>query len=429
MHDSTRRAICRLAFLACCLAPSASLCAWITYRATPIHAARDNAAWCDEIYAATGLIAEIEAVRHPLPSRTILHGVTLKDPDGESVAVRVRAVELTATSKGIVAIASQPEVEPNQLHRVGELLFDRVMRGKSVLQQFQLLSGELTLHDDAGASTITDLRCIVNSSDEETGVTIDFQLAGVEMRKPAQIRISRDRSAGPKSTAWEIRTGDTAMPCRLLADYVSGLELLGDRCQFAGTAWIRRDDHSWTSELAGRFTGVDLGTLVAPFPHKLSGIAEIELSHVSFRDGKLVEAAGALESHAGGISQSLLMAATHWLKLGSNLHVNQHADSQLSYGHLAFGFHIDEAGLELFGLCGNPDDGIMLIGTSGNVLLNTQGHRLSTLDLTRTLVPYSQFQVPATSATQSLLRALPFPKPTLPAGATAVRPTATLRVR
>lgn len=429
MHDSTRRAICRLAFLACCLAPSASLFAWITYRATPIHSAHENAVWIDKIYEATGFIAEIEAIQHPTPSRTILTGVNLNDPDGEMAAARIRALEITSTDQGIVALMSQPEVEPNQLRGLGGLLFNRVLRGRTADQQFQLVSGELTLHDDSGASTITDLRCIVNSTNELTAVTIDFQLAGIEMRKPAQLRISRDRSAGTKSTAWEIRTGDTAMPCRLLSDYIDGLELLGDRCQFAGTAWVRRDDQSWSSELAGRFFHTDLDSLVAPFPHKLSGVAEIELSHISFREGKLVEAAGALESNGGVISHSLLLAATRSLKLGSNVQFDQHADSSLSYRHLAVGFHIDEAGLQLFGLCGSADEGIVLVGTSGNVLLSTQGEMLSAIDLTRTLVPYSQFQVPATTATESLLRALPFPKPTLPTGGTAIRPYSPLKLR
>ena len=79
MHDSTRRMICRLAFLALCLAPSGSLSAWIVYRATPVHAWRENACWTDAIYETTGLLAKVECIRHPTRSRTILESARTEE--------------------------------------------------------------------------------------------------------------------------------------------------------------------------------------------------------------------------------------------------------------------------------------------------------------------------------------------------------------
>ncbi|MEX0819078.1 MAG: hypothetical protein WD070_05785, partial [Pirellulaceae bacterium] len=153
MHDSTRRTLCRLAFCAVCLAPSGSLATWIIYRTTPVHAWRETALWTEAIQRTTGLAASIGRVRHPTRLKTLLEDVTLRDPDGGHLVARIRVVELAATDHGVVAIASQPEIEAHQLYRLGQLLYQRVLRGPRPEQPFQLLAGELTLHGASGAST------------------------------------------------------------------------------------------------------------------------------------------------------------------------------------------------------------------------------------------------------------------------------------
>ncbi|MDA1053492.1 MAG: hypothetical protein O3C40_23835 [Planctomycetota bacterium] len=429
MHDSTRRLICRLAFLALCLAPSGSLSAWIVYRATPVHAWRENACWTRAIYETTGLLAEVESVRHPTRSRTLLENVKLSDPDGEHLIARIRVVEFAETDHGIVAIASQPEIKANQLHRLGQLLYQRVLRGPRPTQQFQLLSGELTLHGESGASTANDVRCLVSSDHGKVEATIDFMLAGFEMRSPAQIQIIRERGSAKTSTTWQLRTGGTPLPCSLAADYLAGLRSLGDRCRFQGTAWVQQDDHGWDGEVAGQFLDADLESLVAPFPHKLSGTAEITLSHTSFQRGKLVEAAGSLTSNGGVISRSLLTAAAESLKLGSNVVSDEQADTLLAYRQLALGFQIDATGLQLSGLCDGRQEGVLLVGTSGNLLLDSRGELIPSIAIARALVPQSELQVPATTATEQLLRALPLPSPTLPSSGTARLPYSPLQLR
>ena len=429
MHDSTRRFICRLAFLALCLAPSGSLSAWILYRATPLHAWRENACWTGTIYETTGLLAQVECVRHPTRSRIILENVTLSDPDGEHLIARIRVVELAETDHGIVAIASQPEIEVHQLHRLSQLLYQRVLRGPLPEQRFQLLSGELTLHGESGASTASDVRCLVATDQKRVEATVDFMLAGYDMRSPAQIQITRERGPGKSLTTWQIRTGGTPLPCDLVADYLPGLRSLGDRCRFQGTAWVQQDDYGWDGEIAGQFLNADLESLVAPFPHKLSGTAEIALSHTNFRRGKLVEAAGALTSNGGVISRSLLTAAVESLKLGSNVISDEQADTLLAYRQLALGFQIDATGLQLSGLCDGRQEGVLLVGTSGNLLLDSRAELIPSIALMRALVPQSELQVPATTATERLLRVLPLPSPTLPSSGTARLPYSPLQLR
>jgi hypothetical protein len=329
MHDSTRRNLCRLAFFALCLAPSGSLCAWVLYRATPMHAWQEQAFWAESIYQTTGLLAEIERVRHRTRTRTLLEGVTLSDPDGGHLVARVRVIEFAETDHGMVAMASQPEIEAHQLQRLGQLLYQRVLRGPRPTQQFQLLSGELTLHGASSASTATDVRCLVSSDQGKVEATIDFLVAGFEMHSPAQIKLTRERDSGKASTTWQIRTGGTPLPCDMIADYLPALQSLGTRCRFQGTVWVQQDDESWDGEIAG---------------------------------------------------------------------------------------------LQVSGLCDDRQEGVVLVGTSGGLLLDSRAELIPSIALARALVPQSELQVPATTATEQILRALPLPSPKLPTSGTARRP-------
>jgi hypothetical protein len=101
----------------------------------------------------------------------------------------------------------------------------------------------------------------------------------------------------------------------------------------------------------------------------------------------------------------------------------------LSYGQLAFGFQIDAAGLQLSGLCDDRQEGVVLVGTSGSLLLDSRAELIPSIALARALVPQSELQVPATSATETLLRALPLPSPTLPSSGTARRPWSPVELR
>lgn len=429
MHDSTRRIICRLAFLALCLGPSGSLCAWIVYRVTPVHATREKAFWTESIYQTTGLLADVKRVRHPTQSRTLLENVTLSDPDGGHLIARIRVIEFAETDHGLVAIASQPEIEARQLHRLGQLLYQRVLRGLRPTRQFQLLSGELTLHGASSASTANDVRCLISAGQGKVEATIDFMLAGFEMHSPAQVKLTRERGSDDASTIWLVRTGGTPLPCAMVADYLPALHSLGPGCRFQGTVWVQQDDQSWDGEIAGQFLEADLERLIAPFPHKLSGTAELVFSHTSFRRGKLVEAAGALSSNGGVISRSLLTAAAESLKLGSSVTSDEQADTLLAYRQLAFGFQIDAQGLQLSGLCDDRQEGVLLVGTSGNLLLDSRAELIPSIALARALVPQSELQVPATTATEQLLRVLPLPSPALPSSATARRPYSPVKLR
>jgi hypothetical protein len=268
--------------------------------------------------------------------------------------------------------------------------------------------------------------------------SLEFQLAGfdpsnteqagTDVSNTVQIQVTRDRGEFAPVSTWQVRTGDESVPCELLADHVPALRALGQRSKFQGTAWIEQSQTASSGELAGRFLDVDLEQVMAPFPHKLSGEADVTVSHSRFTNARLDEIAGSLRAEGGVISRSLLNAASTALYLTTDADSAEHGDTLLTYRLLAFGFQLDGDRLLFSGLSDPARPEIVLVGTSGQVLLAASRQSVPSVALTRALVPNSEVQVPATQATERLLRALPLP-PIRPATArTATLPSTRLRV-
>ncbi|MBP90915.1 MAG: hypothetical protein CMJ64_30090 [Planctomycetaceae bacterium] len=428
MHDSTRRILCRIAFAVLCLVPTSTLCAWIAYRATPLHAWQARAVWKRLIFERTGLLASIGGVERPTLQRTLLHGVTLIDPDGEKQVASIRVIDLTETNHGVVVSCSQPEIQREQLTRLGSMFNQRVLLGPALAAPIRIASGEMTLRTSAGASTFTDVRCLIGRRGESLQASAEFRLAGSDVSDTVQLQVTRERSVRDPASIWQVRTGNESLPCELLADYVPALRSFGERSQFHGTAWLEQSETSWSGEIAGRFRDVDLEQVMAPFPHKLSGIADVTVSHSRFTNGRLEEIAGSLHSSGGVISRSLLNSASASLHLTTDASSDEHSDTLLTYGLLSFGFQLDGDRLQFSGLCDAARPEIVLVGSSGQVLLAASGQAVPSVSLTRVLVPHSDVQVPATRATERLLRALPLPEIRTPAERTATLPSARLRV-
>jgi len=419
-----------MAFVTLCLVPSGSLCGWIAYRATPIYSWRACRSWEHTLHQRTGVLVTIQRASQPLKKKTLLEQITLTDPDSGLLLSRVRAIEIAETDHGLVALVSQPEIEPQQLRRFGELLHANVIRGPQPTMRTQLVLGDVTLHSDRGAVTYSNVTCLVEADDSaSTYVTIDFLLAGGTAAGTSQLRITRRRGRAPLATVWQLRTGSSPLPCRLLADYLPIARRLGSHCTFQGTAWIEQRETDWDGEVTGRFAGADLARLLEPFPHKLSGTAEILLSHSRFEEGRVTELAGSLRGGSGVVSRSLIDAASNSLHLASHLDEAEQTRTLLAYQQLACGFRIDDTGLLLSGQCecGTPD--VVLADPDGKPLLTSSADVLPSVAIVRALVPQSNVQVPATRATEVLLRALPLPAIDPPAAYNSEQPYAPLRLR
>ena len=408
MHDRTRRTLCRGAFVLLCVLPSACVLGLSLYRHTPIYRSAIKSRWEQAFFQRLGLITTIDGVRQPDHQSLTLEGIKLVDPETGELLARVRVLELAESDHRHVLLASQPEIEPGQFARLCRVLDDRILRGPPLDGEVQFLARELTLLGENG-QTFTDVQCSVGQHQAGIQLLVGFRLAGAAESAAAQLQILRNRQLSPPATGWHLRTGSTPLPCSIFKDYVPLLQNLGPACRFNGAVWADAANHRWSGEIAGRFTHVDLDKLIAPFPHKLSGTAELFFQRARFDDGRLLDAAGTIETDGGVISRSLVEAMGESLQLRRPRDTSPDPAQLMRYSHLACGYELTATQLRLSGTCPNAPTGTILLGTSGPLLTESTIRSIPAVALARALSPGSQFQVPATRETRLLVDSLPIP--------------------
>lgn len=428
MHERTRRQLCRLAFVALCVLPTMATCAWVGYRRSPLHAAAERAIWQQKLYDLTGLSARIEHVRRTTGRSTLLIGIVLTDPDGGDQVVRLRQAEIARTPQGIVVLLSQPEVAQGKFLRLWDMLHERVLRGPQPPTPIQITAGELTLEVGSRAQTFTRLRCTIEPHAEGLRALLDFQLAGLEMPAPAQLQIDRNRQIMPPVTSWQLHS-DTPIPCSLFSDYLPAVGRLGSRCVFQGSISTLSARDRWSGEISGRFSHIDLESATEPFPHKLTGLADLTVSKAVIQQGTLKEATGELISAGGVVSPTLLAALGKQLSVGVPPGIEEWSEPYIRYERMAFQFALSEQGMNLVGRCSDSVPGVVMLAKEGALVVGDRRRAYPLVGVIRALSPDSEWLVPATDESRGLLEvlALPAARQASPAMARPLRPRVRLQ--
>ncbi|MFO0868695.1 MAG: hypothetical protein U0935_07060 [Pirellulales bacterium] len=428
MHETTRRLVCRAGFLLGCVLPTLAVLGWVGYLRSPMYREAERVAWCETLSRQLGVDVVIERVVHPEPRVTWLEGVTLGDPETGRPLASVSRVELGREEGGWVAFLAAADVPCEQLTRLIEVAHPIVWRrAGGAAPVWHLVIGSLQLSGGSAPHTLLDVEFHGQSStagNPDPQVRIEFRVAGVSMRQPAQVTITRLRHTDPPTTAWACDTGPQALPASLLAIAWSELGQLGDDCHVSGHWLWREETRGWSGEAQGRLTQVDLNRVVTDrFPHKLSGIADIVISRLRWEQNRLVDAAGSITSEGGVVSQSLMLAASqeNALQWAVPERVTASRQTLWKYRQLGLGFELTAQGVQLTGQCATDNSGVILADVEGPLASEGREPWLPPVTLVRWLAPRSEIQVPASASTAGLLRWLPLP-PLVSPEATIARP-------
>jgi hypothetical protein len=250
-------------------------------------------------------------------------------------------------------------------------------------------------------------------------LTLSFGMAGSPVgtaSSPASLDVSLAPGADSnRPYVVHLSTGGTPLPCSLIGSYWPAALRLGSASTFDGRITATRDAGRWMLELSGRLSDVDLERLLEPYPHKLSGTAEISLENAIVTNGQLQAAAGRIVGGPGVISRSLIHAAQQHLGVEPSRQTMLGRASRIEYRQLNLAFKIDQAGLSLRGEFPKAPGAILV---DEKVVLVRQGadDPLPVVNLLRALVPQSSVHVPATRETNPLAAFLPVPAVRSPAG-------------
>jgi hypothetical protein len=407
--------LCRLGFLLCCVAPTLGVATWTSVVRSPAYIAACKAECERQLSDALGLAVSIQEVHRLLQGATLLDGVVFTEPETGVPIARVRHVEFGLQAGQFMVLASQPEVEGQQVWRLWEALHERVLRTRRAgAVDAQFYAGEVTIRPAAGttATTLTDVRGQLTTTEAGPQATLEFREAALQMSEPAQLTITRNRQAKPPATRWALNTRSSALPCSLLANYLDVLRPLGEQATFQGTIEAMPTAEGWEGEIAGRFCEVDLDRVTKEkLRHKLSGAADVVFRRATFRAGRLIDAAGDLTCNGGVVSRSLLYQANQSLGLLADSRLlTPQANTLVVFRELKLGFTLDKEGVQIAGQCQSSGSGVVMTDEGGPLLSNQSREVVQVTALIRTLAPDSGEHVPANPEAYQLLHVLPIPR-------------------
>jgi hypothetical protein len=418
MNHRQRLLLCRLALLAFCVLPTVLVLSWCAKElwAASHEAKRED--WERELGSRLDCVVRVEGVRYLPGGVARLEGLRLVDRESGGVVFTAEATEVSAIPEGWELALVHPVVERGQLRRFARLIEERLLRlgatgfGDGKDAQVRFFAADFLLRGNEREQTFVDCGGELALNAQGANFQLGGRLPGTPPDSRAmQVAAIREPGAGSPRTRWRLATGDAALSSVLAAEVVPALARLGRECQFRGVAAFSFFPERTGGELAGELTQVDLDALVSEqFPHRLSGLATVRIDRAAIVGGKLSELRGAIEVNRGSISRSLLASAALHLQLTAAESVGEGAAEIVGFRRLAVSFDLNGQSLSISGRADPAHEGILLTSAAGPLLYAAPGHSTSAVNLLRTLLPDSGYQVPATSQTATLVNLLPVPE-------------------
>ena len=425
LHETTRIWICRAAFVALCLVTTGMVAAWCL----AVHLPHYRHGHEEAIYRRLGWHATLHAASTPRPALLLYEGLELSDPASRQLLVRAPFVEVQNAGNAASVTLAYPAT-------INGLRLDALLHSAEQLLQAErhagpiaLRASSLTLHLDGVDRTLNDVEGSCEWGGDQHQIRASFRVASAgeavpSVAQPVVVEVSLQPKVDSQGECVvKVVTGSAPLPCDLIASWWPAAKRLGPGSTFSGSITGTRTDGRWKLELSGTIDQIDLVSLIAPFPHTLSGTGQLTLDRATVEDGRLVSATGKLIAGPGTISRSLVDAAQNNLQLGIARRTLLSRGNRIAYQQLNLAFDVDATGLSLRGEIPEAD-GALLVDAQHVVVRQAAVDRLPVVNLLRTLVPQTTVQVPATRETAPLTAFLPVPPVMAPPGSEAPLPGA-----
>jgi hypothetical protein len=404
LHETTRRRLCRAAFLACCVVPTCAVLAWCAFIYTPHYRRAHERA----VTAALGWQARLGCASTPRPGLVLYEWLELADPQSGALVARLPFVEIDTSGTAIeIRLPHPATIDGARLDALVKLADDLARRSADA-HPVRFEAQNLTLRLEAGDQTFTDVWGEVGAEQGIARLAFCRATAGDTRPEPCLVVVGPSHKKST-SRAIHLTTGAMGLHAALVAPFWPGAAELGRSCEFAGRITASHARGAWTAELEGRLTNVDLDVLVSRrFPHKLTGTADVQLDALVVRAGRIETAQGRVTAGPGVVSRSLVQAAETHLHVRAAEGAIAGPGNVIAYDELGLSFEIGPQGLALRGAVPRARGAILI---DDRYILAAEPAIASqpVVDLVRTLVPQSDVQVPATRETAPLTDALPVP--------------------
>lgn len=428
VHEQTRRAWSRLAFLAFALAPTLGIVAWVWLWSRVSH--RDQL--LAELSRDLGLRVEAEAVEHPWADTVRYRTVSIHDPETNEVIARLPSCEIKSDAAGTLVTTPELELTAAGWRRAKSALLSRLPVTTRTSLPLRFGAGRIHL---AGEGAEGDLHQVVLREEHHS----ELRRATLAFRQNSgdreATRITIERVAGEADpwnktpryeTRGELVSGDTPVLAAPWLAEESHAAWAGAR--FAGQLRWREASAGLSADIRGTLGNVDLQTTVAAaLAQRLSGTAAIEMSPLTITDGRLREWHGSIAASNGTIGTSLLTALQR--EWGCTLLIKDalQTTAAIPFEQLAASVDCSPTQTQIRGRCPGQTAGVLL-SSGGHAVLN-EPTRFGgpAAQMLAVLVPANTPSVPALPSLAGWLRWLPEPSPAKSAAEAGERMTSSER--
>lgn len=339
MHESTRRLLCRVAFLLGCVVPTLCTLGWIMYR----QSAWSVAAVEDQLSETIGLKCHIAKYYNPKPSKWIFENVRLERAGADAVVFPVLKAELVKDTWQLSA--DEAEVEWASRNRLWETLQEGLLLNRNNGHAVHLSVAKLRFRDST-LPTFGQLD-IKHQPGAQPALTGTMTVGDSLLSPPLVVNVDTS-----KPEHWRVQLTTTEKPIdtyplrQLLPQFAN----LGPDANIVGQATLELNHAAPHIEMTGvQVRQIDLQLALASNYQHGAGGAELRLMNVLIRDNSLQEAFGALRSQNGQLSSALVARAVEHLQLQVAAPIGQL--DLVGYHELAVGFRFDHGRMTLTGLC------------------------------------------------------------------------------
>ena len=326
LHESTRRALCRLAFVLLGLAPLLFCLSLCVAEFLPSHHRWRAARWENWLSSQLGITVDVSSVENLSPDRYALHGVRLIHPETNATLGRAIKVDIVSTQGKWHVRLEGTELESRDLAAAWKMTHDWILCRPALHSKPVVLNmDKLTIHGLTQETMLTNITMQSSPQAESLQLDVNFHLAqasdGQRSRTlaaameqtPSRVTIRRNHQASRLSTVIELDTA-TPLPCSALSSLIPAIDRLGGATTFTGYLQLELLADSWTSSLSkAEFQHIDFAQLTRNTHANITGMGTIRVDEAQLKKQRIEYAHVTANVELGRINNEFLQAMGRYL--------------------------------------------------------------------------------------------------------------------
>lgn len=351
LHESTRRGLCRLAFVLLGLAPLLLCLALCVAEFLPSYHRSRASQWESWLSSQLGVTVEIASVENLSPQRYALHGVRFTHPETKGTIGRATKVDVFSAQEQLHVHLQGTEIESRDLAAAWKMTHDWFLcRPALHIKPIVLKMDSLTVHGLAQETRLHHIALHLQPQSEALQLDIRFHSTASIATEQTQskLAIRRNHQASRLGTTIELNAM-SPLPCPLLSGLVPALDRLGSNATFVGSVQLELLASTWSAAVSkAEFQQVDFAQLTRDTSTAMTGIGTIQVERAQLVQDRMRSMLVTANVGPGRINNTFLQAIERHLEFDAREATSGSVALQ-TFDQAALSLYLDHEGLVIVG--------------------------------------------------------------------------------